>query len=191
MINIKANVTLDAKGLACPMPIVRTKKAMNNLVAGQVLEVQATDKGSKADMKAWSESSGHQYLGTIEEGEVLKHYLRKSSIDEFNEKNHPNVINNEELEKKLNANENIVVVDVREAAEFAFNHIPNAISIPLGELEDRLNELNKQDPIFVVCRSGNRSDLAAQKLTENGFTNVINVVPGMYQWTGETTGINR
>ncbi|WP_223590256.1 sulfurtransferase TusA family protein [Neobacillus bataviensis] len=191
MNNIKVNVTLDAKGLACPMPIVRTKKAMNNLVAGQVLEVQATDKGSRADMKAWSESSGHQYLGTIEEGEVLKHYLRKSSNDEFNEKNHPNVINNEELEKMLNANENIVVVDVREYAEYAFNHIPSSISIPLGELEDRLNELNKQDPIFVVCRTGNRSDLAAQKLTENGFTNVVNVVPGMYQWTGETTGINR
>ncbi|MGG1678543.1 sulfurtransferase TusA family protein [Neobacillus sp. NRS-1170] len=189
MNNIKANVTLDAKGLACPMPIVRTKKAMINLVAGQVLEVQATDKGSRADIKAWSESSGHQYLGTIEEGEVLKHYLRKSSNDEFNEKNHPNVINNEELENMLNANENIVVVDVREAAEYAFNHIPSSICIPLGELEYRLNELNKQDYIFVVCRTGNRSDLAAQKLTENGFTNVINVVPGMYQWTGETTGI--
>lgn len=99
MNHIKANVMLDAIGLACPMPIVKTKKAMNNLVEGQVLEVQATDKGSKADMKAWAESSGHQYLGTIEEGEVLKHYLRKSSNDESNERNHPNVINNEELEK--------------------------------------------------------------------------------------------
>jgi rhodanese-related sulfurtransferase len=130
-------------------------------------------------------------LGTIVEDEVLKHYLRKSSNDESNEKNHPNVINNEELEKKIEANENIVVIDVREAAEYAFNHIPNAISIPLGELEDRLNELNKQDEIFVVCRTGNRSDLAAQKLTENGFTNVINVVPGMSEWIGESTGITR
>ncbi|WP_026567378.1 sulfurtransferase TusA family protein [Bacillus sp. UNC41MFS5] len=189
MNNIKANLTLDAKGLACPMPIVRTKKAMNNLVEGQVLEVQATDKGSKADMKAWSESSGHLYLGTIEEGEVLKHYLRKSSNDESNERNHPNVINNEELEKMLDSNENIVVIDVREAAEYAFNHIPKAISIPLGDLEERINELNKRDQIFVVCRTGNRSDLAAQKLTENGFTNVINVVPGMSGWTGDTTGI--
>lgn len=191
MNNIKANVTLDAKGLACPMPIVRTKKAMNNLVEGQVLEVQATDKGSKADMKAWAESSGHHYLGTIEEGEVLKHYLRKSSNDELNERNHPNVINNEELEKKLDSNENILVIDVREAAEYAFNHIPNAISIPLGELEERINELNKQDQIMVVCRTGNRSDLAAQKLVDKGFTRVINVVPGMSQWTGDTIGINK
>jgi rhodanese-related sulfurtransferase/TusA-related sulfurtransferase len=187
---LNANVILDAKGLACPMPIVKTKKAMNNLEAGQVLEVQATDKGSKADLKAWSESSGHQYLGTIEEGEMLRHYLRKSSNDESNEKRHPNVINNEELEKKIEANENIVVIDVREAAEYVFNHIPNAISLPLGELGNKLNELNKDDEIYVVCRTGNRSDLAAQKLTENGFTNVINVVPGMSRWNGKTTGIN-
>lgn len=187
MESLIANAILDAKGLACPKPIVKTKKAMNNMEAGQVLEVQATDKGSKADMKAWAESSGHQYLGTIEEGEVLKHYLRKSSNDEATEKKHPNVINNEDLENKLETNETIVVIDVRESAEYAFNHIPNAISIPLGELENRLNELNKQDEIYVVCRTGNRSDLAAQKLTENDFTNVINVVPGMSQWNGKTT----
>lgn len=189
MENINSNIILDAKGLACPMPIVKTKKAMNNMEAGQVLEVQATDKGSKADLKAWAGSAGHQYLGTIEEGEVLKHYLRKSSNDELNEKKHPNVINNDHLEKKLEANENIVVLDVREFAEYAFNHIPQAISIPIGELEERMDELNKEDEIFVVCRTGNRSDLAAQKLVEKGFTNVINVVPGMSQWTVKTTGL--
>lgn len=191
METIKANVRLDAKGLACPMPIVKTKKAMNELEAGLVLEVQATDKGSKADLKAWAESSGHQYLGTFEEGDVLKHYLRKSSSDETIEKKHPNVISNEELEKKLNMNENIVVLDVRETAEFAFNHIPNARSIPLGELKDRLNELNKEDHIFVVCRTGNRSDLAAQKLTEKGFIQVVNVLPGMSQWFGEMDSVQR
>ncbi|WP_191559407.1 sulfurtransferase TusA family protein [Metabacillus idriensis] len=189
MENLKANVVLDAKGLACPMPIVKTKKAMNDLEAGKVLEVQATDKGSKADIKAWAESTGHLYLGTLEEGEVLKHYLRKSSSDETIEKKHPNVINNDQLETKLEANENIVVLDVRETAEYAFNHIPNAISIPLGELANRLEDLNKEDEIYVVCRTGNRSDLAAQKLAKNGFTNVINVVPGMSQWNGKTTGI--
>lgn len=83
---IKTNSVLDAKGLACPMPIVRTKKVMNGLEAGEVLEVQATDKGSTADMKAWAESTGHQYLGTVEEGTVLKHYLRKASGEEHEEK---------------------------------------------------------------------------------------------------------
>lgn len=187
MDRMNANVILDAKGLACPMPIVKAKKAMSGLEAGQVLEVQATDKGSKADMKAWAESTGHQYLGTLEEGTVLKHYLRKSANDETLERKHPNVINNEELEKRIEVNENIVVLDVRETAEYAFNHIPKAISIPLGELENRLDELNKEDDIFVVCRTGNRSDLASQKLEEKGFIKVINVVPGMSQWSGKTT----
>ncbi|MFC6038106.1 sulfurtransferase TusA family protein [Paenisporosarcina macmurdoensis] len=189
MNDIKVNEILDAKGLACPMPIVKTKKAMNRLEAGQVLEVLATDKGSKADIKAWAGSTGHQYLGTLEEGGVLKHYLRKSSGADTVERNHPNVVTNEVLDQKLKETNDLVIVDVRESAEYAFDHIPNAISIPLGELESRLNELDKDNAIYVVCRTGNRSDFASQKLAENGFTNVMNVVPGMSQWTGETKSI--
>ncbi|WP_019243848.1 MULTISPECIES: sulfurtransferase TusA family protein [Bacillus] len=180
---IKVDVTLDAKGLACPMPIVRTKKAMNTLESGQVLEVEATDKGSKTDIKAWAESTGHQYIGTVEEGDVLKHYLRKASGEEKSERKHPNVVSNKQLQEKLQADKSIVVVDVRESAEFAFNHIPGAVSIPLGELDQRLSELNQDDAIFVVCRSGNRSDMAAQKLSANGFKHVTNVVPGMSEWS--------
>jgi rhodanese-related sulfurtransferase/TusA-related sulfurtransferase len=191
MEQIKANVILDAKGLACPMPIVKTKKAMNGLEAGQVLEVQATDKGSKADLAAWAQSTGHQYLGTVEEGDVFMHYLRKSSNDETIERKHPTVIDNGELERKLEENDNLVVLDVRENAEYAFNHIPQAISIPLGELEQRIDELSKEAEIYVVCRTGSRSDLAAQTLTEKGFTKVINVIPGMSQWTGKTTNTGR
>ncbi|KHD84429.1 sulfurtransferase TusA family protein [Heyndrickxia ginsengihumi] len=191
MTSVKADIILDAKGLTCPMPIIKTKKAMENLVAGQVIEIQATDKGSRADIQAWAQSTGHQYLGTIDEGEVLKHYLRKVSADEEEEdKKHPNVINNEDLEKLLNANESITILDVREAAEYVFNHIPNSISIPLGELEEHIDELNKEEKIFVICRTGNRSDLAAQKLVAEGFTNVVNVVPGMSEWTGKTLSIN-
>jgi rhodanese-related sulfurtransferase/TusA-related sulfurtransferase len=191
MKTLKTDLILDAKGLACPMPIVKTKKAMNTLESGQVLEVLATDKGSKADIKAWAQSSGHQYIGTIEEGDVLKHYLRKSSGEEKLERKHPNVTTNEELAQKLETKENIVVLDVREAAEYVFNHIPNAVSIPLGELENRLNDLNREDEIFVVCRTGNRSDFAAQKLAENGFNKVFNVVPGMSEWSGKTDTLNR
>ncbi|WP_017726112.1 sulfurtransferase TusA family protein [Halalkalibacterium ligniniphilum] len=189
--SIKADVVVDAKGLACPMPIVRTKKAMAELEPGKVMEVQATDKGSTADIKAWSESAGHQYLGTIEEGDALKHYLRKSSGEDQEEKKHPHVVNNEALQAKLDAKESITVLDVRESAEFAFNHIPGAKSIPLGELEERQQELNAEDTIYVVCRTGSRSDLAAQKLTNAGFKNVVNVVPGMSEWTGSTEGTNR
>ncbi|HZH60352.1 MAG TPA: sulfurtransferase TusA family protein [Metabacillus sp.] len=191
MNSIKTDLLVDAKGLVCPMPIVRAKKAMTEVEAGQVLEVQATDKGSKADIHAWAKSSGHQYLGTLEEGDVLKHYLRKSSNEEMIERKHPHVTTNDELEKKLEARENIVVLDVRETAEYAFNHIPNAISIPLGELDERSSELDKDDDIYVVCRTGSRSDLASQTLTEKGFTKVNNVVPGMSAWEGRTSTLTK
>ena len=191
MESLKTNSVLDAKGLACPMPIVKTKKAMNNLEGGQVLEIQATDKGSKADLKAWAESTGHQYLGTLEEDDVLKHYIRKASGEEVTEKRHPIVVSNEDLEATIASGKDVLILDVREAAEFAFNHIPEAISIPLGELEDRYAELSKEKEIYVICRTGSRSDLASQKLTENGFVNVKNVVPGMGNWAGNTTSITK
>ncbi|MBU8908704.1 sulfurtransferase TusA family protein [Desertibacillus haloalkaliphilus] len=187
METIKTDQVIDAKGLACPMPIVRTKKAMNDLEPGKVMEVQATDQGSTADLKAWAESTGHQYLGTIEENDVLKHYLRKSTDEEKAEKKHPHVASNEQLQETLAAGENVVVLDVRESAEYAFGHIPGAKSIPLGELEDRATELDKDSKIYVVCRTGSRSDLASQKLTEAGFNDVFNVVPGMSEWSGETS----
>lgn len=190
MNKLNADMLLDAKGLACPMPIVRTKKAMNELEPGKVLEVQATDKGSKADIKAWAESTGHQYLGTLEDGEVLKHFLRKSSDEETSEQKYPHVVSNDELLKKVESDNKIVVLDVREAAEYSFSHIPGAICIPLGELNDRFDELDKEKEIFVVCRTGNRSDLAAQKLKEKGFDHVFNVIPGMSGWSGATEGLN-
>jgi len=187
MDTVKTNSTVDAKGLACPMPIVRTKKAINTLNPGEVLEVLATDKGSKADIQAWAKSSGHQYLGTIEEGEVLKHYLRKGGeSEEKEETKYPNVVSNDDVIKKLEANEDVVVLDVREPAEYAFGHIPNAVSIPFGELESRVSELDKTKTFLVVCRTGNRSDMASQTLSSNGFENVWNVVPGMSDWNGPT-----
>ncbi|MCA1062861.1 sulfurtransferase TusA family protein (plasmid) [Cytobacillus spongiae] len=184
MNTIESNFVLDAKGLACPMPIVKTKKAMNQLEAGQVIEIQATDKGSKADLQAWAKSSGHDYLGTIEEGDVLKHFVRKSSGEETVERKHEYVADNETLSAKL-GDENIIVLDVREKAEYAFKHIPGAVSIPFGELETRAGELDKEKDIYVVCRTGNRSDMAAQLLVEKGFEKVINVIPGMSDWPGD------
>ncbi|WNC14899.1 sulfurtransferase TusA family protein [Brevibacillus brevis] len=184
---ISADQVLDCKGLACPMPIVRTKKAIDALLPGQVIEVQATDKGSLADMQGWAKNTGHQYLGTVHEGEVLRHFLRKANDGETKEETKfPHTISNEELAYKLEKREPIVVLDVREPAEYAFQRIPASISIPLGVLEERIGELNPEDEIVVVCRSGNRSDLACRLLAEKGFTRVKNVVPGMAGWTGPT-----
>lgn len=184
---ILADKICDAKGLACPMPIVKTKKAMDEINPGQVLEVHATDKGSLADIQGWAKNTGHQYLGTKEEGDVLRHYLRKADPSETKEETkHPHITTNEELQNKIEAGENINVLDVREPAEYTFNRIPGAKHIPLGELENRVAELNPEEEVHVICRTGNRSDLAAQFLTEKGFKNVKNVTPGMTEWTGPT-----
>ena len=183
--SIKADVQLDAKGLACPMPIVKTKKAMNDLVDGQILEVIATDKGSKADLAAWAKTVGHQYIGTVEENDVMMHYIRKCSDDTMEEKTFEQTIPNEELIER--SSKGGIILDVREQAEFAFGHIEGAKSIPMGELEARLSELDKDQEIYVICRTGTRSDMAAQTLEKSGFTKVYNVLPGMTGWTGELT----
>ncbi|KOS63253.1 sulfurtransferase TusA family protein [Lysinibacillus agricola] len=179
---MKVDFQLDAKGLSCPMPIVKTKKAMAELVDGQILEVSATDKGSKADIAAWAETVGHQYIGTVEEESVLKHYIRKCSNEMLDEKTFEQTIELEEVAEREG-----LILDVREEAEFAFGHIEGAKSIPMGELESRLSELDKEQEIYVICRTGKRSDLAAQKLAAHGFTKVLNVLPGMTSWTGDLT----
>lgn len=74
---MQADKVLDAKGLACPMPIVKTKKAMDELTSGQILEIHATDKGSLNDLTAWSKSSGNELLQTAEEEGVLKFWIKK------------------------------------------------------------------------------------------------------------------
>lgn len=74
---IEAKKVLDAKGLACPMPIVRTKKAMDELEFGDVLEIHATDKGAKNDLAAWARSVGHELLEQTDEGDVLKFWIKK------------------------------------------------------------------------------------------------------------------
>lgn len=68
---------LDAKGLACPMPVVRARKVMKEMETGEVLEIQATDKGSVADLSAWSKSGGHELLQQTEENGVYKFFIKK------------------------------------------------------------------------------------------------------------------
>ncbi|HWO96698.1 MAG TPA: sulfurtransferase TusA family protein [Bacillus sp. (in: firmicutes)] len=68
---------LDAKGLACPMPMVKTKKAMAEIENGEVLEVHTTDKGAKNDLTAWTKSGGHELLKHEVENGVLKLWIKK------------------------------------------------------------------------------------------------------------------
>lgn len=77
MEKIKADVTLDAVGLFCPIPILKTSMKIKELKIGQVLEVLADDEGIKEDMPAWCKSTGNDYLGLERDGDVFKVYVRK------------------------------------------------------------------------------------------------------------------
>jgi tRNA 2-thiouridine synthesizing protein A len=67
----------DASGLACPMPIVKTKKALSGMTSGQVLRVVATDPGSVCDMAAFAEETGNPLLSSGEETGKFVFFLRK------------------------------------------------------------------------------------------------------------------
>lgn len=70
--------TLDAKGFACPMPIVRTKKTIDTMNSGEILEVLVTDKGAINDFAAWSKAGGHTILEQKEEEGVIFFYIQKA-----------------------------------------------------------------------------------------------------------------
>ena len=72
-----SNKVLDAKGLACPMPIIKTKKAMVDIETGEVLEVHTTDKGALNDLTAWAKSGGHELIKHEDDNGVLKFWIKK------------------------------------------------------------------------------------------------------------------
>lgn len=74
---IKADIELDARGLNCPMPILRTKKTMKELKAGQVLHLIASDAGSANDLPFFCTQSGNELIASSDEGGEYHFYIRK------------------------------------------------------------------------------------------------------------------
>lgn len=68
---------LDTRGLSCPLPILKTKKSLNDLTSGQVLKIVATDPGSVKDMQAFAKQTGHALLASNEENKTFVFYMRK------------------------------------------------------------------------------------------------------------------
>lgn len=72
--------TLDAKGLSCPMPVVKTKQTIDTLAAGEILEVLATDGGSMSDLAGWADTTeGVELIDQTDEGDVYRHVVRKTA----------------------------------------------------------------------------------------------------------------
>ncbi|HLR63339.1 MAG TPA: sulfurtransferase TusA family protein [Lentibacillus sp.] len=75
---MEAVKVLDATGIACPMPVVKTKKAIEEIDSGEILEVHATDKGAKSDLAAWANSGGHELVDEAQGDDVLKFWIKKA-----------------------------------------------------------------------------------------------------------------
>jgi rhodanese-related sulfurtransferase len=97
----------------------------------------------------------------------------------------------QELKKKMDAGEEIVLIDVREPYEHQEFNIGGTL-IPMGSVPNALEELepHKDDEIVLYCRSGNRSGMAQQFLVQQGFKNVLNLTGGMLAWA-ETFGTGK
>ncbi|KAF6575327.1 sulfurtransferase TusA family protein [Paenibacillus sp. SEL3] len=74
---MKTDLVVDTKGMACPMPIVKAKKALGTLASGQVMEILSTDKGSVNDFQAWVKQTNHELLSHEEENGIYKFYVKK------------------------------------------------------------------------------------------------------------------
>ena len=70
-------VRVDARGLSCPMPIVRAAQAVKPLASGTIVEVLATDPGSQRDFVAWCRSTGHELVDRTTEGPVHRFVIRR------------------------------------------------------------------------------------------------------------------
>lgn len=73
-----ADQELDVRGLNCPLPILKTKKALNTMQSGQTIQVLATDPGSMLDFKAFAVQSGHELIEAVETDGVFRFLLKKT-----------------------------------------------------------------------------------------------------------------
>lgn len=74
----KPDKTLDAKGLLCPEPVLKTSEAIRTIEVGQILEVQATDPAAKSDITVWAKRTGQELLNVDEQGELFTFLLRRT-----------------------------------------------------------------------------------------------------------------
>jgi rhodanese-related sulfurtransferase len=75
-----------------------------------------------------------------------------------------------------------VLIDVREADEYAAGHVPTAISIPLSTVQDRVDEFRHDGTVYVICRVGGRSMRACQYLADFDIDNLVNIAGGTSGW---------
>jgi TusA-related sulfurtransferase len=75
---IKASSTVDARGSACPGPLLEAKKGIGKVKVGEILEIYSADSGTRKDIPAWAKKVGHDYLGILEVDGYDKHFVRRN-----------------------------------------------------------------------------------------------------------------
>jgi tRNA 2-thiouridine synthesizing protein A len=75
--NIQSNSVLDTRGLSCPMPLLKTKKALKDMATGEILEILGTDPGSKKDIPDFGNKGGNQFVGMVDASEGHTRYFIK------------------------------------------------------------------------------------------------------------------
>lgn len=74
---LNADKVVDARGTACPGPLLAAKKAIGEMNSGEIMEIFSADEGTRRDVPKWANKKGHEYLGTIEDSGFFKIYLKK------------------------------------------------------------------------------------------------------------------
>lgn len=75
---LSVNKSVDARGTACPGPLLEAKKAIGGLGVGEIMEVLSADEGTRIDIPKWCKKQGHEYLGTLEENGYFRIFLKKA-----------------------------------------------------------------------------------------------------------------
>jgi len=75
---VSKRISLDVQGLKCPLPVLRARRAMKDLAAGDILDVSATDPASVADFRAFCETTGHELVAAGEDNGVFRFAIRKA-----------------------------------------------------------------------------------------------------------------
>ena len=78
MVDVTPDVTIDLKGLSCPMPNLKMKKQLKGMKSGQVLLALGTDPGTKNDLPGMCKKGGHELLGIDDEDGLFKYYIRRA-----------------------------------------------------------------------------------------------------------------
>ena len=75
--DVQVDKVIDARGTACPGPLLAAKKAIGEIQSGHVMEILSSDEGTKKDVPKWAQKKGHEYLGTVEESGYFRIFMKK------------------------------------------------------------------------------------------------------------------